>query len=259
MTATSSSPSALEVTIPADRRRMEPLDSGQLCVIVPAFNEAASVAGVVSDIRTAIPACRVVVVDDGSTDETALRAASAGAAVLSLPVNLGIGGAVQAGYRYALRSGCLVAVQVDGDGQHDPDEIARLLEPVLDGSADLVVGSRWLGRGDYAAPSNRRVGMRILARIVSWRTGQHFTDTTSGFRAAGPSVLALFAHEYPADFPEVETLILAAKRHLRICEVPVRMHARAHGRSSIAGLRSLYYMLRVLLVLLLGQPGRGHG
>lgn len=189
-------------------------------------------------------------IDDGSTDATAARAMDAGATVLSLPVNLGIGAAVQAGYLYAIRRGYSFALQVDADGQHEPAEAERLLAPLMAGQADMVVGSRWLGRGDYRAAINRRVGMRLLAWMVRWRSGQAFSDTTSGFRAVGPGALALFAEHYPSDFPEVETLVTVARAGLRVTEVPVHMHSRVHGRSSIAGLRSWYYMLRVGVVLL---------
>jgi glycosyltransferase involved in cell wall biosynthesis len=221
----------------------------RLLVIVPAYNEAPVIASVVTRIRQALPEARTLVVSDGSTDDTAVRARQAGAVVAELPVNLGIGGAVQTGYRYALRHGFDVAIQIDGDGQHDPAEVGRLLAPLRQGRADLVVGSRWLGRGEYVAPMGRRVGMHLLAAMVRWRTGQPVTDTTSGFRAAGPRAIRLFAHHYPADFPEVESLVLARRHGLRLLEVPVAMRPRAHGRSSIAGLRSAYYMARVGLAL----------
>lgn len=227
-----------------------------LCVIVPAHNEAASVADVVGSVYRALPLARVVVVDDGSFDDTAAQGAAAGAAVISLPVNLGIGGAVQAGFRYAVRHGFDMAVQVDGDGQHDPAETALLLEPIRAGAADMTIGSRWLGRGDYDAPAGRRIGMKILSALVAHRTGRTFTDTTSGFRAVGRAGIALFADHYPVDFPEVEALVLASRHGLRLQEVPVRMEARLHGRSSIAGIRSLYYMARVCLVLLVDSLGR---
>jgi len=221
-----------------------------VCVVVPALNESGSIGRVIDDVGRELRSSHVVVIDDGSTDDTARIAARAGAAVVSLPVNLGIGGAVQAGYRYALRYGFKVVIQVDGDGQHDPSEAQSLLEPVAAGKADMVVGSRWLGRGDYVAPPGRRVGMRVLAAMVRWRTGQRFTDTTSGFRALGPRAVELFARSYPADFPEVESIVLAARNGLRILEVPVRMTERRHGRSSITGSRSVYYMARVVLALL---------
>ncbi len=224
------------------------------CVIVPSFNEGRSVASVVASIHVAMPGAQVVVVNDGSTDDTARQAARAGAVVITLPVNLGIGGAVQTGYRYALRNGFDVAMQIDGDGQHDPAEAARLLEPLIENRADMTVGSRWLGRGDYVAATSRRFGMRILARLVRWRTGKTFTDTTSGFRAVGRRGIELFASTYPTDFPEVESLVLGTHHGLRIVEVPVQMTARLHGRSSIAGLRSAYYMLRMIVSLIVGSP-----
>jgi glycosyltransferase involved in cell wall biosynthesis len=226
------------------------------CVVVPAFNEARSITSVVNEVRRALPSAFVVVVDDGSTDETARLAAKAGATVVSLPVNLGIGGAVQAGYRYALKHHFEVVLQVDGDGQHDPSYAERLLEVVADGSADVAIGSRWLGHGDNAAPTGRRLGMRVLATIVRWRTGQRFTDTTSGFRAIGPRAVELFARSYPTDFPEVESIVFAVRKGLRVLEVPVHMNERRHGRSSIAGARSAYYMARVVVALFVDSLNR---
>lgn len=216
-----------------------------VCVIIPAFNEQGSVSAVVREVRQHLPAATVIVIDDGSSDATASKAGTAGATVIRMPVNIGIGGAVQAGYMYALRRRFGVAVQVDGDGQHDPEEIVRLLAPLLSGEADLIVGSRWLGRGHYSGSRTRRVGMRLLAQFVHWKTGLVLTDPTSGFRAIGPSGLQLFTKNYPADFPEVEALVLAAKAGLRVMEVPVRMRPRLHGRSSIGGVKAAYYMLRV--------------
>jgi hypothetical protein len=227
-----------------------------VCVVVPAFNEGPSVARVVAETRLTFPCARVVVVDDGSTDDTASRAAAAGATVVALPVNLGIGGAVQAGLRYALRHGFKLSMQIDGDGQHDPAEALQLLDAVVSGGVDVATGSRWLRHGDYVAPTARRVGMRVLAVLVRWRCGQRFTDTTSGFRALGPRALELFSRTYPADFPEVESIVLAARAGLRVHEVPVKMAERQHGRSSISGGRSAYYMARVVLALLINRLNR---
>ncbi len=237
-------------TITPDRR------STRICVVIPAFNEAGSVARVIERANRAIPEAHVVVVNDGSQDDTAARALRAGATVITLPVNLGIGGAVQAGYLYALRRGFDIAIQVDGDDQHDPAEIERLLAPIQSGQADMTIGSRWLGRGDYVAPPSRRVAMRMLATLVRWRTGHAFTDTTSGFRAVGTEGIALFARSYPTDFPEVESLVLASRNGLRLEEVPVRMTARSHGQSSIVGVRSAYYMARVTVALVVGGLNR---
>jgi hypothetical protein len=227
-----------------------------LCVIVPAFNEGRSVANVVDSIQSALPSAHVVVVDDGSSDDTSARATEAGATVITLPLNLGIGGAVQTGYLYAQRHGFDVAMQIDGDGQHDPREARFLIEPIVEQRANLVVGSRWLGKGDYKAPSGRRLGMKILSGLVRWRTGQTITDTTSGFRAVGRPGIDLFAKSYSSDFPEVEALVTARRRGLLIEEVPVQMEQRLHGRSSIAGLRSSYYMLRVMVALVVDSLNR---
>ncbi len=234
----------------------EGVRTSRICVVIPAFNEAGSVARVIQRAHQAIPEAHVVVVNDGSKDDTAVRALRAGATVISLPVNLGIGGAVQAGYLYALRHGFDIAIQVDGDDQHDPAEIERLLDPIRTGGAEMTVGSRWLGRGDYVAPGGRRIAMRLLATLVRWRTGGTFTDTTSGFRAVGARGIALFARTYPTDFPEVESLVLASRNGLRVEEVPVRMTPRSHGESSIAGIRSAYYMARVTVALVIGSLNR---
>lgn len=240
----------------AESAEEEPLVRGmRTCIVVPAFNEERSVGIVVEALYRVLPGAEVVVVDDGCTDATADVALQAGANIVSLPVNLGIGGAVQAGYRYAVRHGFSLAVQVDGDGQHDPSEVPRLLKLVATGEADLVIGSRWLGRGDYAAPASRRLGMRVLTWLVRLRTGQRFTDTTSGFRAIGSRALQLFVTTYPTDFPEVESIVIATRAGLAVSEVPVRMSKRQYGRSSIGGWRSAYYMTRVGIALVLGGPG----
>ncbi|HWD51484.1 MAG TPA: glycosyltransferase family 2 protein [Acidimicrobiales bacterium] len=228
----------------------------RLCVVVPAFNEEKSVLDVVQRIYASLPHAHVVVVNDGSTDDTAMQAYLAGAAVVSLPINLGIGGAVQTGYQYALRHGFEFAMQIDGDGQHNPAEAARLLEPLFDGIADVTIGSRWLGRGAFESPAGRRLGMRVLALLVRWKTGGSFTDTTSGFRAVGRRGIELFAASYPTDFPEVGTIVLACHSGLTVAEVPVQMEPRRHGRSSIGGFGSAYYMMRVVVDLLVDGAQR---
>ena len=239
-----------------DRLNEDGWYSHRTCIIVPAFNEEDVVGRVVRSIEQALPWADILVVNDGSRDATAAVAEKAGATVLSLPVNLGIGGAVQAGYRYAHRYGFDFALQIDGDGQHDPREAHLVLGPIRDGVADLVVGSRWLGRGDYVAPKARRFGMRILSMLLDKCAGMTVTDTTSGFRAVGRRGIALFAEEYPTDYPEVETLVLAARRGLRLHEVAVSMNQRSTGKSSIAGLKSAYYMVRVGAVLIVDSIGR---
>ena len=221
--------------------------------IVPAYNEAESLGSVLEEIRAADPKLEVVVINDGSTDATASVAAAAGAAVVNLPFNVGIGGAVQTGYQYALEHGFEVAIQVDGDGQHDPREVGLVLAPILDGRADLVVGTRFVTGGGYRGTRLRRVGIRIFAAVVSLLVGQRVSDTTSGFRAVNRKALKLFAAEYPHDYPEVESIVLLSKHHLRMLEVPVQMRVREVGNSSITAMRSAYYMIKVLLALFIGM------
>jgi glycosyltransferase involved in cell wall biosynthesis len=221
--------------------------------IVPAFCEERAIAGVVAEIRAFDAGLDVVVVDDGSRDGTAAAARGAGAAVVRLPFNLGIGGAVQTGFKYALAHGYDLAVRLDGDGQHDPAELPKLIEPVLAGEADIVVGSRFAEADPgYRAPLARRLGIGFFARIVSLLVRQRVTDSTSGFQALNRKGIALFAADYPHDYPEVEATVMVVRHELRLLEVPVRMREREHGRSSITALGSLYYVVKVLLALFVG-------
>ncbi|MGZ4383010.1 MAG: glycosyltransferase family 2 protein [Gaiellaceae bacterium] len=218
--------------------------------IVPALNEEGAIGAVIDEIRAFDPGFDIVVVDDGSTDRTAARAAERGAFVLRLPFNLGIGGAVQTGYRFAFERGYDLAVQIDGDGQHDPSQLPAIVAPVLDDEADFVVGSRFSASGGFRSSFLRRLGIRIFAVTVSAIARQRLTDTTSGFRAVNRRGIALFASDYPHDYPEVESTVVAVKHRLRIAEVPVLMRERAAGRSSITAFGSVYYMAKVLLALL---------
>jgi glycosyltransferase involved in cell wall biosynthesis len=219
-------------------------------VVVPAYNESGAIAGVIDSIRSFDPTLDVVVIDDGSRDATSSVAASRGAAVVTLPFNLGIGGAVQTGFKYALERGYELAVRLDGDGQHDPAELAKLLKPVEQGEADIAIGTRFSSSsGDYRPPFTRRIGITWFAKLVSLMTRQRVTDTTSGFQALNRKGIALFARDYPSDYPEVEATVLVFKHRLRLVEVPVRMWEREHGESSITFVRSVYYMLKVTLAL----------
>jgi glycosyltransferase involved in cell wall biosynthesis len=220
--------------------------------IVPALNEERSIGGVIAEIRAADPEFEVIVIDDGSTDRTSTVAAKNGAQVITLPFNVGIGGAVQTGYLYARDHGFDLAVQVDGDGQHDPGEIARLLDPILDGRADMVVGTRFAEGGGYRGTRLRRIGIHLFAAIVSLMVRARVTDTTSGFRAVNRKAIRLFAADYPHDYPEVEATVLLARHRLKMVEVPVQMRVRETGNSSITAFQSVYYMIKVLLALFIG-------
>jgi glycosyltransferase involved in cell wall biosynthesis len=223
--------------------------------IVPAFNEADAISGTVAAIHAQAPDFDVLVVDDGSIDDTAPRARAAGAEVLRMPFNLGIGGAMQSGYMYALEHGYEVAVQVDGDGQHDPSHIHDLLERLRgDPELNMVTGSRFLdpdGEG-YRSSATRRMGIRVFSRVVSLITGQRVTDPTSGFRMTNRRGIELFAHDYPHDYPEVEAILLMHAHRLRSCEIPVRMRPRLTGESAISSTQSVYYMVKVLLAVFVG-------
>jgi hypothetical protein len=228
-----------------------------MVAIVPAFNEAGAIGRVVDEIRAFDDRIDVVVVDDASTDETAAIAAAHGATVLRLPFNVGIGGAVQTGFKYALAHAYEVAVRLDGDGQHDPQELPKLLEPLARGEADLVIGSRFVDPGgSYRPPFARRMGIRVFARLVSLLGGQRVTDTTSGFAALDRVGIELFAAQFPHDYPEVEATLVALRSGLRLAQVQVEMRERETGSSSITFVRSLYYIVKVMLALLVASLRR---
>jgi glycosyltransferase involved in cell wall biosynthesis len=220
--------------------------------IVPAHDEAPSIEGVVHEIRAVDPDLHVVVIDDGSTDGTASAAARAGAHVVRLPFNLGIGGAMQTGYQYARDHGFDLAIQIDGDGQHDARELPKLIEPIVQGVTDMTVGTRFGGGSGYRSPFARRIGIVLFAWLVSLIVRQRVTDTTSGFRAVNRKGILLFASDYPHDYPEVETTVLVFRHKLRMQEVPVEMRTRSSGRSSITLFRSIYYVIKVSLALFIG-------
>lgn len=227
---------------------------GRIVAIVPAFNEAGAIGDVVDAIRATDALYDVVVIDDGSVDETGAIARTHGAAVVTLPYNMGIGSTVQTGFKYALEHGYATAVRLDGDGQHDPGELEKLLGPIVRGEADIVTGSRFVeGSGEYRPPLARRIGIIWFARIVSFLTRQRVTDTTSGFQALNRRGIALFAADYPNDYPEVEATVLVFKHRLRLVEVPVTMRERETGTSSITFLRSIYYVLKVTLALFMAM------
>lgn len=218
-------------------------------IIIPAYNEEGSIAGVIQDIHRHAPEADVIVVNAGSTDRTAELAAAAGAKVLTLPYNVGIGGGMQTGYLYAQRMGYDIAVQMDADGQHPAEELPKLIAKARE--ADLVIGSRYVETTSYRSSRMRRAGMVFFSGLVSLVTGQRFTDTTSGFRAAGRKVIELYASYYPIDYPEVESIVYLKRKGCRITEVATEMHHRKAGKSSITPWKSVYYMVKVTLAVLM--------
>lgn len=225
--------------------------------VVPAYNESASIDRVVERMLRDRPDFDVLVIDDGSTDATAEIARRAGARVLRLPYNLGIGGAVQAGFLYARENGYQRMAQVDGDGQHDPREIEKLISTMADTGADVVCGSRFLSEDlKYPSPISRRTGIHIFAFLLSLFVRQRITDPTSGFRLYGRRGIELFARDYPHDYPEVEAVLMLHHHRLSLREVPVRMFVREGGSSSITSGKSAYYMVKVLLALFIGLARR---
>jgi hypothetical protein len=225
--------------------------------VVPAYNESETIAAVVEALREHAPRFDTLVIDDGSTDGTDALAREAGAAVLRLPFNLGIGGAVQTGFVYAREHGYSFLAQVDADGQHDSVELERLVEAMREQAVDVVCGSRFLTSDyRYPAPISRRAGIHIFAFLLSRIVGTPVSDPTSGFRLYNRRAIELFAHHYPHDYPEVEAVLILHHHRLSMREVPVRMYARGGGVSSISTGKSAYYMVKVLLALFVGLGRR---
>ena len=258
MTRTLIEPSAVAPYRPVEVARPEiratsvvaPWRGLKCLVIVPAFNEGQSVGKVVRQIRKALPDFDVLVIDDGSTDDTA-RQVPHDTVVVSLPFNLGIGGAMQTGYRYAALHKYDIAVQVDGDGQHRPGEVPGLVEHLLQGNCDMVVGSRFVKKSPYKQSLSRMTGIHILSGWIRLLTGLRIDDCTSGFRAANARVIRAFAHWYPEDYPEPEVLLLLHRSGFRIDEIPTRMRRRMYGKTSISLTRGIVYVVKVSVCLLL--------
>lgn len=222
----------------------------RILVIIPAYNEAQAIADVVHAVHRHQPEADILVVDDGSTDQTAQQVPEA-ATLIRLPFNLGIGGAMQTGYRYAALHGYDVAVQVDADGQHPPEQIGRLIEHLRGNDLDMVIGSRFLEPGGYRQTRGRMTAIVILRTMLRLLTGRRITDCTSGFRAANRRVIEAFAHWYPDDYPEPEVVMLLLRAGYRVAEVAVPMNQRVTGQSSISFVTGIFYTIKVASALLL--------
>lgn len=219
-------------------------------VIIPAYNEERNIAHVIHSIKRATPFADILVINDGAFDATAEVARRSGAGVLDLPFNLGIGGAVQAGIKFAQAHGYPFVARMDGDGQHNPEDIPRLLRIVMQGRANVAIGSRFSpGQETYRPPFARRLGIRYFSVVVSLMVGHRVYDTTSGLQCMDRHAIRYFARYYPQDYPEVEAHILMRKAGLKVVEIPVTMRPRRSGTSSIDLLRSIYYAIKVTLAI----------
>ncbi len=224
----------------------------RVIAIIPALNEENNIVKVISDIGSSSPFVHILVVNDGSTDKTAARAIEAGATVLNLPFNMGYGAALQTGFKYAIRNNYDYAVQIDGDCQHDASCLPDLLRPLMEGVADVALGSRFLGTS-YRIPVFRKAGILIFRILVSAIVGKRITDPTSGFQALNKAALSrLYASvHYPSDFPDADVIIMLHRAGLRLVETPVTMHPNPDNRSMHKGMRPVYYMCKMFLSIFL--------
>jgi glycosyltransferase involved in cell wall biosynthesis len=234
------------------------MNSGALkaLIVMPAFNEEQNIAAIVAETRRIQPGLDIIVVDDGSTDDTVRIARQVGVQVLQLPFNIGVGGAMRTGFKYAREAGYNCVVQIDADGQHDPSFLGALLEELE--SFDIVIGARFAGQGEYEVSGPRKWAMKMLSWSLSRICHTQLTDTTSGFKALGPRAIDLFAQRYPAEYlgDTVEALVIARRRGLRVTQVPVAMRDRAGGRPSQSPTKAAIYLGRALIALLVGLSRR---
>lgn len=229
----------------------------RVLIMIAAYNEEANIEQVVELLQRDYPQYDYVIINDGSTDHTLERIQRRGYNYISLPINLGIGGAIQTGYRYAKEYNYDIAVQMDGDGQHDPAYIDDLIRPIVENQADYCVGSRFLKKEGFQSSGVRRVGIHLLSVLIHVLTMYKIYDVTSGFRAVNRKFIEIYADDYPDDYPEPKALVDAVMRRGRICEIPVIMRERAGGISSINWGRSIYYMIKVSLDIILCRVSYG--
>jgi glycosyltransferase involved in cell wall biosynthesis len=226
---------------------MAPTGKDSLLIIVPAYNEEGAVGGVVRSIRMVVPGTPVLVIDDCSLDATQQAARQAGAAVLPLPHHLGLGGCVQAGYKLAFELGYQYVIRLDGDGQHDAHDIPRIFETLRSSGCEMVIGSRFVAENGSRAGVIRGLGIRFFRMVLRPILGKPVRDPTSGFVGVNRDALQVFSKSFPLEYPEIEALVVLQRRRFRFQEVPCKMHARTTGRSSITAVRSIYYIVHVLL------------
>lgn len=240
------------------RASLDMMAGSKLLILLPAWNEEEALPALLAEIRELNLYPDVVVVDDGSTDQTSEVVKAEGMTAITLPINLGVGGALRAGYRWALRNGFTHVVQLDSDGQHDPKDIAAVLKPVLDGELDLSIGARFAGVGDYEQDGVRRLAMWVLSTLISSIIGTKLTDTTSGFKAANRRAMRVFAQDFPMEYlgDTVEALIIGHKAGLRIGQVGVTMRERQGGSPSHRSWRLVVFMIRAMLAMAVAMTRR---
>lgn len=224
-------------------------------IIIPAHNEEKNLPGLFRALKNTEGDFDIIVVNDCSDDDTESVCRAHGIKVISLPVNIGIGGAVQTGYQYALSHGYDIAIQLDGDGQHDPGYIPLFIKKIREGF-HLCIGSRFIRKEGFQSSRTRRIGIRFFSFLIKLLTGFEITDPTSGYRACSREVIRLFAGDYPKDYPEPETVVTVLKNRLKVTEIPVVMKARENGASSITRIKCLYYMVKVTIAIIIASVSR---
>ena len=229
----------------------------KILLMIPAYNEADNIEKLIDELTVKVPECDYVIINDGSKDNTEEICERNGYNVLHLPINLGIGGGIQTGYRYALRYGYDIAIQIDGDGQHDVAYVKAVIQPLLNDTADVVIGSRFLEKEGFQSSVFRRAGINWLSSLIWICTGKRIKDVTSGCRAVNKKFIAIYSEDYPADYPEPEAIITAVMYGGRVHETPVVMRERENGSSSINLKKAIYYMIKVTLAILVKRISYG--